>query len=127
MCEDRYQKGLEAGYRLWGQEFTDKALARLQAISPEFTRIVVEHVLGDIYTRPHLKPRERILCTLTALATQGRLEQLKVHIEGALRAGLSREVITEAFIHLSAYAGFPAAWSALRVAAEVFQEDASSG
>jgi len=42
------------------------------------------------------------------------------NVRGALDAGLTRSKIAEAFTHLADYAGFPAGFSALTIAKEVF-------
>ena len=42
---------------------------------------------------------------------------------GALNVGISREEIVEILMHVSIYAGVPAAGSALRVAADVLGTD----
>ncbi|HCL66411.1 MAG TPA: 4-carboxymuconolactone decarboxylase, partial [Rhizobium sp.] len=46
--------------------------------------------------------------------------QLKVHIEAGLNVGLTKEEITEIMMHMSVYAGFPAALNGLFAAKEVF-------
>jgi 4-carboxymuconolactone decarboxylase len=40
----------------------------------------------------------------------------------AANNGATREEITETFLHLAPYAGFPAAWEALSIAHKVFSE-----
>lgn len=48
------------------------------------------------------------------------MSQLKVHIEGALNVGCTREEIVEVFMQMAVYAGFPAALNALFAAKDVF-------
>jgi 4-carboxymuconolactone decarboxylase len=48
--------------------------------------------------------------------------QLKVHINGALNVGCSREEVIEVIIQMAVYAGFPAALNGLSAAKEVFDE-----
>jgi 4-carboxymuconolactone decarboxylase len=47
---------------------------------------------------------------------------MKVHMNGMLRVGWTREEIIEVIIQLSVYVGFPTTIDALRVAGEVFAE-----
>jgi 4-carboxymuconolactone decarboxylase len=49
-------------------------------------------------------------------------DELQVHIPAALKNGLTKDEVAEVIYHSSAYAGFPAASSALRVAREVLTE-----
>ncbi len=48
--------------------------------------------------------------------------QLKVHINGALNVGCSKQEIVEVIIQMSVYAGFPAALNGMTAAKEVFAE-----
>jgi 4-carboxymuconolactone decarboxylase len=57
---------------------------------------------------------------LTALGNA--TQQLKVHINGALNVGCTREEIVEVIMQMSVYAGFPAALNGLFAAKEVFKE-----
>ena len=57
----------------------------------------------------------------------GKLEQLRAYVVGGLNLGLTREEICEIILHISVYAGFPAAIQGFGVANEVFDElDASA-
>ncbi len=49
--------------------------------------------------------------------------ELRGHIRGALRNGLTRTEITEAVIHSAAYCGSPAALAAMRVTQEVLEAE----
>jgi len=93
----------------------------LAPIAPDFARYLIEFPFGDIYSRPALDLKAREIATIAALAALGNAQpQLKVHIEGALNVGCSRDEIVEVFIQMAVYAGFPAALNALLGAREVF-------
>ncbi|MCQ9342556.1 carboxymuconolactone decarboxylase family protein [Corynebacterium kozikiae] len=94
----------------------------LADISPALGHHIAAFAFGDIYDRPGLDPRSRQLVTLGALTALGGCEpQLKVHINAALNVGLTREEITESFLHAAVYCGFPRALNATFAAQEVFQ------
>jgi 4-carboxymuconolactone decarboxylase len=59
------------------------------------------------------------LAMLTAL---NRGPELRLHVNGALNNGLSKEDIREVFLQAAIYCGVPAAVEAFRVAREVFKE-----
>ena len=65
---------------------------------------------------------ERSIINLATLAALGRSEELALHVRGALRNGVTPEEIREVFIHVSGYAGFPAAVSAFRTAQPIVAE-----
>ena len=111
---DRYARGWdklkeidgEAGERVIGGARPNSARLRtlFESNSP----------FGDIYSRPALDLKAREIATIAALAALGNAQpQLKVHIEGALNVGCSREEIVEVFMAVAVYAGFPAALNAL--------------
>jgi len=53
-----------------------------------------------------------------------RPHELRLHIRGALRNGVTKEEIREVFMQLAIYAGVPAAVDSFRIARDVFAEDA---
>jgi 4-carboxymuconolactone decarboxylase len=94
----------------------------------DFLQVTVEHLFGDIWSRPGLELRERSLATMAALAVLGREQELKLHMRGALNIGISKEKITELMIHLAHYGGWPVGVGGLRAAREVFEKwDAKKG
>ena len=114
-------------HRLFG-EASDEGFANnaSAAIAPNLDRMSDEILLGQVWTRPGLELPLRSLVTIAALMALGRDAQLRLHIRGGPRAGLTREQITEAIIHLAYYAGWPAAYTAMEAARQAFA-DAESG
>jgi 4-carboxymuconolactone decarboxylase len=95
----------------------------LKDIAPDVGKYILEFAFNDIYSRPGLDLKQREMITVTTLLTQGdTAAQLKVHINGALHVGLSRQEIIETFIHCIPYVGFPKVLNAVSVAKEVFSE-----
>jgi 4-carboxymuconolactone decarboxylase len=60
------------------------------------------------------------------IAALNRPHELKLHVRGALRNGVTRVEIREAFLQVAIYCGAPAALEAFRVAREVFAEEDSA-
>jgi 4-carboxymuconolactone decarboxylase len=85
----------------------------------ELGDLSIDHVFGALWTRPGLDRRSRSLVTLGALIALRANDELKFHFPIALRNGLSLEELEEVIYHLAGYAGYPAAASARKVAAEV--------
>ncbi|WP_116136377.1 carboxymuconolactone decarboxylase family protein [Trinickia diaoshuihuensis] len=116
----RYTRGWEKLKEVDG-EVGERVVASLADIAPDFGRLLIEFGFGDIYSRPGLDLKSREIATIAALAALGNAQpQLKVHIEGALNVGCTREEIVEVFMQMALYAGFPAALNALFAAREVF-------
>jgi len=116
MASDRRSKGVARMKELFGTE------PRAGGASSDFQDITVEHLFGDIWTRPGLELRERSMITCAALTVLGREPQLKTHLRGALNIGINRASINEMMIHLAHYGGWPVAVNGLRVAGELFDE-----
>jgi 4-carboxymuconolactone decarboxylase len=87
-----------------------------------FGTLLTEVVHGAVWNRPSLERRDRMLCTLAALAVWPRLRQLRRHITAALGLGLSPEAIREVLVQAGLYAGFSAAEETLALLAEVLAE-----
>jgi len=93
-----------------------------QELAPYFSSWVLENVFGDLWSRPALGDKTRVLVTLTTLAVREQQHQLKGYIKSALRVGWTREEVVEVLVHLAPYAGVPAVHNALATAREAFTE-----
>jgi alkylhydroperoxidase/carboxymuconolactone decarboxylase family protein YurZ len=107
------------GAQIWGDAFEQQSGPDLERLDPAFREFIEGFVFGEVWARPGLDLRTRSLCTIATLAALGRLNQLEVHIVGALSNGATQGEIIETLLHTSVYAGFPAAWDALVVARRV--------
>jgi 4-carboxymuconolactone decarboxylase len=80
----------------------------------------VDHVLGNLWSRPQLSRRDRSLIVITFLATIGSTEEFRSHVRGALHHGVTRAEVEEVVLQVAGYAGFPMAMQAARIVDEVF-------
>ncbi|WP_095589787.1 carboxymuconolactone decarboxylase family protein [Actibacterium ureilyticum] len=89
--------------------------ARYDHLLPGMADTVVDMAYGRFYGRPGLDMRQRYVATIAALtALGGQTEpQLRINIEAALKAGLSRREIAETIWQMALYGGLPAAINAL--------------
>jgi len=124
MSQDSYAKGLEIRRAVLGSEHVDRSLAEADEFTRPFQELVTTTAWGMVWSRPGLDRRTRSLLNLALLTAQNRPHELKLHLRGALRNGVTREEIREVFLHCSAYCGWPAAVDSFRTAKEVFAEDA---
>jgi len=117
--EKRYAHGIETLTALGATRLIEMAEG-LHDIAPQLADFMVSFAFGDVYARPQLAPAQRQLVTLGALAAMGGAEpQLEIHIDLALKAGLTPEEIVEALSQIAVYAGFPRALNAVAVARRV--------
>jgi 4-carboxymuconolactone decarboxylase len=65
---------------------------------------------------------QRSMLNIALLPTLNRPEEFKLHLRGAIRTGVSKVEIHEILLHISTYAGMPAAVSAFKIADEVLKD-----
>ena len=121
MDEAQYQRGVAQFAQMVGRDQIDTLRQRFQALSPEFERLVMGTIGGEVWNRPGLDLRTRSLCSIAVLAGLGRVNALELNIRMALNNGASKEEIIETFFQVAVYAGFTAAWDGLQRADEVFR------
>ncbi|MBI1181402.1 MAG: 4-carboxymuconolactone decarboxylase [Alphaproteobacteria bacterium] len=112
---DSRQRGLAVRRKLFGDLDAPN-------LDDPFMGMTIDHLFGDVWTRPGLELRDRSLITCATLVALGKELQLKVHLRGLLNQGVSREAVEEMMLHLAHYAGWPCAVNGLRVAREVFKD-----
>ena len=115
---DLLARGRAVTEQLWGVRAGGQELPA-QRLAPEFFALVTQFVFGMFWSRPQLDLRSRSLCTVAQLAALGKTDELRGHLAGALRLGISREELIEVLMQTACYAGVPAAVQALNAAAAV--------
>ena len=127
MAGDRYERGWKKLKEIDGKAGED-VIESLEGICPDLARYIIEFPFGDVYSRPGLDLKSREIATVAALTALGNAApQLKVHIQGALNVGCTREEVVEIILQMAVYAGFPAALNGMAAAREVFQERDEKG
>lgn len=118
-AEGRYERGKELLAKIAPAQ--ERILKETyDPINPDIARYVISSGYGDIYARGILPLRNRQAATIAALAAKGNApSQLRFHIGGGLRAGLSEGEIVEIMLLISLYAGFPAALNGILATREV--------
>lgn len=93
-----------------------------------FQETTLDHIFGEVWTRPGLTRKERRWITLTTIAMTGAETAMGVHIRSALSTGdITREEMSEFCAHFAHYGGFPLAaqfyGTFMRIAAELDAAD----
>ena len=116
----RQQQGIDLLRTLSGLDPADVAKAERMASGMErrhgaLGSFAVDHVLGNLWSRPQLSRRDRSMIVVAFLATVGSAEGLDAHVNGALNHGLSENEVREVINQVAGYAGFPMAMAATRI------------
>lgn len=127
MTKDLYQKGIDKIQELTQGTAEDPTSfmdigESFEDIAPDLSRYVVEFAFGNIYSRPGLSNKQKVLTTITALVAQGK-PQIGMHVKTGLSVGLTPEEIVGCIVHLIPYVGFPSVLNALNVTKEVFKAE----
>ena len=74
----------------------------------DFFRYTVDHLFGEIWSRPGLTNRDRRLLILGALAGSGQLDVIPLQVDATLANGeLTADELREIVIFLTHYVGWP--------------------
>ena len=120
--DERYQKGLAIQAPLYGDEIAARYTWLPEPFDKAVPRFLTELCFGDFNTRTGLDGKTRELLTVVLLAALGGAEvQLKSHVQGALKAGNTREEVVCALVHASGYMGIPRLFNALNACKELLQ------
>jgi 4-carboxymuconolactone decarboxylase len=92
----------------------------LRKVAPALKAYTQSRLLGDVWKRPGLAPRDRSIVTLAALIARNQTIEMPFHLNLALDNGVQPREISEIVTHLAFYAGWANAMSAVAAARDVF-------
>lgn len=120
--DDAYEAGMAVRRQVLGPAHVDRATAAITDLDRDFQTFITRTAWGGVWTRPHFDRRTRSLLTLALMAALGHHEEFKLHVRASRNTGATPKDITELLIQVAAYAGIPAANSAVRIAKETLRE-----
>jgi 4-carboxymuconolactone decarboxylase len=123
MDKAMFDKGLAIRRDVLGADYVDQSIAAADDFTRPLQELVTQYCWGEVWGRPELDRKTRSLLNLAMISALNRPHELKLHVRGALRNGLSRVEIREVLLQVAIYCGVPAAVDAFRVAREVFAEE----
>ena len=92
----------------------------VQMVAPALDKYTQDRLLGDVWKRPGLSPRDRSVVTLAALIGRNQTITLSDHLNFALDHGVKPGEISEIITHLAFYSGWANAFAAVAVTKDVF-------
>jgi 4-carboxymuconolactone decarboxylase len=120
--KERFDAGLKTRREVLGAQYVDKAMAATDDFTKPFVELLNTYCWNDIWNRPGLDRKTRSMLNLAMLSALGKEHELKLHLNGALNNGLTKEQIREVLLQVAIYCGVPAAVVAFRCAREVFKD-----
>ncbi|MEI7969539.1 MAG: carboxymuconolactone decarboxylase family protein [Betaproteobacteria bacterium] len=122
MNDELFELGLEIRRSVLGAEYVDKSIAAADDFNMPLQRLVTEYCWGAVWGREELPRKIRSMLNLAMISTLNRPHELRLHVAGALRNGVTRAEIREVLLQVAIYAGVPAAVDSFRIAREAIAE-----
>ena len=97
-------------------------LNEIRRVAPALEKYTQGRLLGEVWKRPGLAPRDRSIVTLAALIARNQMIEMPYYLNLALDNGVEPREMSEIITHLAFYSGWPNAMSAVAVAKEVFAQ-----
>lgn len=94
----------------------------IHAVSPALARYTDSILIGDLWKRPGLSPRDRSVITVAALIARNQPVEMPYHFNLALDNGVTPAELSEIITHLAFYSGWATAIGAVPIAKRVFSE-----
>ena len=122
MSKEIFERGLEIRKSVLGKEFVENSIKTADAFNMPMQELTTEYCWGYVWGREGLPRKTRSMLNLAMLSALNRPHELKMHIAGALKNGVTREEIREIFLQVAIYCGVPAGVDSFRCAREVFAQ-----
>jgi 4-carboxymuconolactone decarboxylase len=122
VSKEVYEKGLSIRREVLGTDYVDNAIRTADDFNRPLQELVTEYCWGAVWGRSGLPKKTRSMLNLAMLTALNRPHELKLHVKGALKNGVTREEIMEVLLQTGIYCGVPAAVDAFRTAREAFKE-----
>jgi len=121
MADEVFERGMQIRRDMYGPARADDELAAATDFNRPLQEMVTRYCFGEVWDRPGLSRKIRSMLTVAMVVALNRPGALKIHLEGALSNGVTKEEIREIMLHAAIYCGIPAAADGTRIAAEVLK------
>jgi len=120
MKDKLFEKGLKLRKQVLGKTYVERQLASADAFSMPMQELATKSAWGMVWARPGLPRKVRSMLNIAMLVALGKAEELELHLDGAIRNGVTKKEIGEILLHSAIYCGYPAALGGFRTAREYF-------
>ncbi len=127
MNDELFQRGLNIRKSVLGAEFVENSIANADDFNMPMQRLTTEYCWGAVWGREGLPRKTRSMLNLAMISALNRPHELKMHVAGALRNGVSKDEIREVLLQVAIYCGIPAGVDSFRIAKEAFAEVDKAG
>jgi len=122
MKSESFERGLATRREVLGKQYVDDSISKADDFNLPMQELVTEYCWDRVWNRPGLERKTRSMINIAMLTALNRPHELKLHIKGAIRHGVSRDEIREILLQTAIYCGVPAAIDSFRIAREALAE-----
>jgi 4-carboxymuconolactone decarboxylase len=112
---EAFEAGLETRRKVLGPDYVERQLQDPDDFTAPFQQWATECAWGKVWNRPGLSLRDRSLITLAQCIALNRPNEIRIHLRGAVRNGVTRAELQELCLHSFLYCGGPASLDAFHV------------
>jgi 4-carboxymuconolactone decarboxylase len=120
--KELFEKGLAIRKSVLGAEYVEKSIAAADDFNRPMQELTTEYCWGWCWGREGLDKKTRSIINLAMISALNRPNELKMHVKGAIRNGLTKEEIREVLLQVAIYCVIPAGVDSFRIAKEAFAE-----
>ena len=122
MNPEEFKLGFTAREKVLGKENVEKFIQNTNDFNRSFHELAMNYCWGEIWNRPGLEHKTRSLLNIAILTALNYQHELKIHLDGAIRNGCTKQEIEEVLLQCAVYCGVPAAGNSIATALEYFKE-----
>lgn len=122
MQDAQYEAGIDLRRTMFGPDGAEDIVDITTDVNEKLEDFVTRTCFGDIWQRSGLELADRSKITLAMLLATGKSHEIRVHMRGALKNGVTPLQIREIVLHSVLYCGIPTAVEGVRAMHEVFAD-----
>ena len=122
MDKETYERGLQIRKDVLGVDYVENSLKTADDFNRPMQELSTEYCWGYVWGREGLPRKTRSMLNLEMISALNRPHELKIHVKGALKNGVTRDEIREILMQVAIYCGVPAGMDSFRIAREAFKE-----
>ena len=103
-------------------DYVENSLKTADDFNRPMQELSTEYCWGYVWGREGLPRKTRSMLNLAMISALNRPHELKIHVKGALKNGVTRDEIREILMQVAIYCGVPAGMDSFRIAREAFKE-----
>ncbi|MBN9021390.1 MAG: carboxymuconolactone decarboxylase family protein [Rhizobiales bacterium] len=121
MDNSMFEKGFENRKKVLGAAHVERSWAAADDFNRPVQKLVTEYCWGEVWGDDTLPHKTRSMLNIAMLSVMNRGHELKLHVRGALRNGVTTDEIQAILMQVAIYGGVPASLEAFRIASEAIK------